>query len=72
VVAEEDAAHCWDLEERGCASSAIFVIFELWDVVPRSHPQAIFSREQFLAPLANTRFESSCWLVSTFSLHQYF
>jgi hypothetical protein len=52
VVAEEDAAHRWDPEERGCASSAIFVIFGLWVVVPRSHPRAIFEREQFLPPLA--------------------
>ncbi len=52
VVAEEDAAHRWDPEERGCALSTIFVIFGLWDVVPRSHPQAVFASKQFLPPLA--------------------
>ncbi len=52
MVAEEDAAHCWDPEERGCASSAIFVIFGLWVVVWRSHPRAVFAGKQFLPPFS--------------------
>jgi hypothetical protein len=55
VVTEEDAAHRWDPEMRDCTLSAIFaifVIFGLWYVVPRSHPRAVLAGEQFLPSLA--------------------
>jgi hypothetical protein len=53
VVTAVEAAHRWDPEERGCASSAVFVIFGLWVVVRRSHPLAFFAGKQILPPLAS-------------------
>ncbi len=63
VVTAVEYAHHWDPEERGCASSAIFVIFGLWFVVRRSHPRAVFAGEQFLPPLVGLISLSVCLSV---------